>query len=288
MTRKAANELGLIEGIPVIIGTTDTALEVFGAGAIDLGQATVKLATAGRICAITERAAPHKYLVNYPHVVPGKWYPGTATKSCALSYRWFRDVFGEKEVELEKSGGESSYYYLDKLAESVPPGCGGLFYHPYLTGELTPYNNSNLRASFTGATMKHTRAHFTRSVLEGVAFSLKDCMSVIKECGFNLEDVRLIGGGAQSPLWSQIVSDVLGVSLSKPSTADSSVGGAMLAGVGVGVFSDFEDAVSKCVEITEKVEPDMEKHKHYEKLFQVYKEIQQGLEEAYEKLVVII
>ena len=287
LTKTAAKILNLREGMPVIVGTTDTALEIFGAGAVNPGQATVKLATAGRICVITERAAPHEYLINYPHVVPGKWYPGTATKSCASSYRWFRDVFGEKETELEMLGGKSSYYHLDILAASAPPGSDGLFFHPYLTGELTPYNNSNLRASFTGATMKHTKAHFARAVLEGVAFSLRDCLEVIRQCGFELEDIRLIGGGSGSPLWSQIVSDVMGISLTKPSTADSSFGGAMLAGIGAGVFSDFDDAVDKCVKLKENVEPDMIRHEHYEKLFQVYREIEKGLEVAYEKLTML-
>lgn len=284
LTKDAAAFLGLVEGTPVIIGTTDTALEVFGAGAIMTGQATIKLATAGRICVIEDHALPHECLVNYRHVVPGKWYPGTATKSCASSYRWFRDVFGEYERKLSEQDGNSAYHHLDRLAASIAPGCSGLLFHPYLTGELTPYNNNNLRASFTGIAMKHTKAHFTRAVLEGVSFSLRDCLEVIKQCGLELKDVRLIGGGAKSPLWSQILSDVLGIRMSKPATADSSFAGAMLAGIGVGIFSGFEEAVNKCVRINSTVVPDMDRHEHYEKLFVIYKEIQESLSRAYDRL----
>ncbi|HML48540.1 MAG TPA: FGGY family carbohydrate kinase, partial [Clostridia bacterium] len=138
LTAKACAETGLSQKAMVLAGATDTALEVFAAGAIAPGQATVKLATAGRICPITAQAVADRMLVCYRHVVPGLWYPGTATKSCATSNRWYRDTFG----------GE--YEALSAAAATVPAGCEGLFYHPYLQGEITPYLDDRLRASFTG------------------------------------------------------------------------------------------------------------------------------------------
>ena len=122
-----ASELGLMAGTPVIAGTTDTALEVFAAGCVKPGDMTVKLATAGRICVVTQKPYSSPHLINYSHVKEGLWYPGTATKSCAASLRWYRDIFG------------GDYRYIDEEAASVPPLCDGLMFHPYLNGELTPY-----------------------------------------------------------------------------------------------------------------------------------------------------
>ena len=164
----------------------------------------MKLATAGRICVVTDRPLDSPFLFNYRHVVPGLWYPGTATASCAASYRWFRDTVGREPFEQ-----------LNRPAEKIAPGCDGLMFHPYLNGELTPFNDPNLRGSFTGISSSHTTAHFTRATLEGVAMSLKDCLEVVTGLGVAMDRVRIIGGGAKGALWRQIVSDVLGAAAGK-------------------------------------------------------------------------
>ena len=284
VTRQAAYETGLTEGTPVIVGTTDTALEVFGAGAVRPGQTTVKLATAGRICVISDRAYPHPHLLNYCHVVRGCWYPGTGTKSCASSYRWFRDVFCQQEQNVAEYSGLSEYQLIDAGAAKVPIGCEGLFFHPYLLGELSPYGDPHLKASFTGVTMRHSREHFARAVLEGVAFSLLDCVSVFEELSVSFGDIRIIGGGAKSLLWSQIVCDVLGMPASKPEIDDSSFGGAMLAGIGVGVFDDATQAVSTCVRLARHITPNMENHEKYKRYFKIYKEVHDNLASTYREL----
>lgn len=285
VTKRAADETGLAEGTRVLVGTTDTAMEVFGAGATEPGQCTIKLATAGRICVITDDSYPHKQLFNYRHVLPGRWYPGTGTKSCASSYRWFRDAFCGSEVEAARSTGSSAYKIMDAQAAKIPMGSEGLIFHPYLLGELSPYNDPSLRASFIGATMRHSKAHFARAVLEGVAFSLRDCMLLLEEIGMPLiRDIRLIGGGARSSLWRQIVCDVLGRSAAEPCIHESSFGGAMLAGLAVGVFEDTATAVSRCVKMSDVIEPDMENHEKYKKLFEIYKETQDMLRRSYEKM----
>lgn len=272
VTAEAATYFGLEKGTKVLIGTTDTVMEVYAAGSIKQGHATVKLATAGRICVVTDRAVQSPYIFNYRHIIPGLWYPGTATSSCAASYRWYRDVFGT-----------ASYEELNIGAELVPPGCDGLMFHPYLNGELTPYNDPSLKASYTGISSGHTADFFTRATLEGVAFSLKDCMNTVLEMGMNMERVRIIGGGAKGRLWRQIVSDVLGIRLEKVRTDDSSFGTAMLTAVGIGWFSDYGDAVENCVEIDSVTEPDSQNRRTYEELFVKYKEIHDALELVYRK-----
>ena len=138
-------------------------------------------------------------------------------------------MFCQQEQNVAEYSGLSEYQLIDAGAAKVPIGCEGLFFHPYLLGELSPYGDPHLKASFTGVTMRHSREHFARAVLEGVAFSLLDCVSVFEETlSVSFGDIRIIGGGAKSLLWSQIVCDVLGMPASKPEIDDSSFGGAML------------------------------------------------------------
>lgn len=266
VTGVASREFGLREGTKVLVGTTDTVMEVYAAGSVKPGHATVKLATAGRICTITKYPLQSPFVFNYRHVVPGLWYPGTATSSCAASYRWYRDTIGNE-----------SYDVLNKGADLIPPGSDGMMFHPYLNGELTPYNDPMLRASFTGVGSGHTKAHFTRAVLEGVAFSLKDCMNTAQGLGMKMERVRIIGGGAKGRLWRQIVADILGVRMEKMKIDDSSFGTAMLAAVGMGWFSGYEEAIMQCAEVDSVSEPINENQRLYEELFYKYKKIQKAL-----------
>jgi xylulokinase len=279
---EAAAETGLACGTPVLAGATDTVMEVYASGAIAPGQATVKLATAGRICAVTERGMPHPMLVNYRHLAPGLWYPGTATKSCAASYRWYRDALCKGETLRAEAAGRDAYGIMDEEAASVPPGSDGLFFHPYLQGEMTPYLDDSLRGSFIGLSSFHGKAHFTRAVLEGVAYSLYDCMSVLRELGVEPKRAIAIGGGASSPLWLGILADVLGIELDKNENDDSSsLGSAMLAGVATGVFDSLEDSVRKCVRVRETVTPNPDRHAIYVERFAVYKKIHDALAPVY-------
>ena len=273
ITPAAAKDTGLLAGTPVVCGTTDTVMEVFAAGAVKKGQMTLKLATAGRICVITDRAFPDRNLINYSHIADGLWYPGTATKACASSYRWYRDTFGE------------SYKELDAGAKEVPLGCEGLMYHPYLNGELTPYADPLLRGSFTGIRAGHTKAHFSRAVLEGVAFSMLDCLTALKKSGVACGTrATAIGGGTQSPLWRQITSDMLGIELVCVKNSDSSFGSAMLAGVAAGFFESPEDAVARCSQIVSVTKPNPENTEKYAAMFARYKKIHDALAPIYHEM----
>ena len=272
LTAQARKDLGLTAATKVIAGATDTVMEVYASGAIRPGQATVKLATAGRICPITDHAVVDPRLVTYRHVVAGLWYPGTATKSCAASNRWYRDTFGGDFGEMSAE------------AAKIERGCGGLFFHPYLQGEITPYLDDRLRASFTGACGYHTKAHFNRAVLEGVAYSMKDCLGTLKELEIAPTEAVAIGGGAASALWRQILCDMLNIPLTTVENVDSSLGSAMLAGVAAGVFRDHGEAVARCVRKKDTAEPDPEGAAYYEEKFPLYKAIQQALAPIYHRL----
>lgn len=257
---QAAAESGLAAGTPVICGATDTAMEVFAAGAVKKGDMTVKLATAGRICLVTDTLVADEQLVSYSHVAEGLYYPGTATKSCAASLRWFRDTFG------------GDYAAFDEMAEKISAGSGGLLFHPYLNGELTPYGDPALRGGFTGISAAHTKAHFARAVMEGVALSLKDCLCYLKGKGYPVSDTAvIIGGGAKSALWRQIAADALGMKLVTVQNSDSSFGAAMCAGVAAGFFSSLRAAAERCCRQTGAVEPIEANAAVYEKLYPRYK-----------------
>ncbi|MBO7519402.1 MAG: xylulokinase, partial [Clostridia bacterium] len=269
--KSAAGMTGLNEGTPVICGTTDTVMEVFASGAVNKGDVTVKLATAGRICVITDKPYPDRHLVNYSHIAEGLWYPGTATKSCAASYRWYRDTF------------DGDYVELDKAAAQIPIGADGLIFHPYLNGELTPYADPALCGSFTGVQATHTKAHFTRALLEGVAFSMLDCKKYLDSLGLPYNTtVTAIGGGTKGELWRQILADALGLTMITTVSSDSSLGSAMLAGIAVGVFSSAQDAVNKCVKQKGITYPNPENILKYQKIFTEYKKIQEALAPIYD------
>jgi xylulokinase len=284
VSRQAAELTGLPAGLPVIAGCSDTASEDFGAGAVEPGQMIIKLATAGNINLVTSQPQPHPKSFTYPHVVENVWYTALATNACASSYRWLRDnFFAQEKIECEKNG-KNVYRIMDELAGEVPVGALGLIYHPYLLGERCPYYNSKLRASFIGMGMVHEKKHFARSVLEGVAFSLNDCYRIAKDINPVIKDVRLIGGGAKSDLWCQIVSDVIGVPVLRPRNDDSSFGGALLAGVGKGVFRSEIEAAKICVKVERELQPNWDNHIRYTKYFELYRDAVKSLEALYAKL----
>ena len=278
---EAARLTGIPAGTPVICGSSDSAAEDYGAGAIEPGDAIVKLATAGNVNVMTAEAHPHPQTLTYSHIVPGMWYTVSATNAAAVCQRWFRDLFCEEEKRRGAELGVKSFELMDRLAETSPAGSNGLFFHPYLQGERCPYWDPKLRGSFTGIGMGSTRADFLRALLEGVAFSLRDCRSLIDELGLPMKRIFLIGGGARSRIWSEIVCNVMNVPVELPSPGDASFGAALLAGVGAGIYPDAQSAVRQCLTISRRIEPDPELSARYAGLFQTYRAIHDALAPVY-------
>jgi xylulokinase len=224
----AATETGLIEGTPVVGGAGDQAAQAVGVGAIHPGIIALTLGTSGVVFAPTAmpQADPKGRLQAFCHAVPGRWHLMGVMLSAAGALRWYHDALTP----------QIDYDALVAEAESIPPGSEGLLFLPYLTGERTPYPDPLARAAWVGLTLRHLRGHMTRAVLEGVAFGLRDCFELVREAGLcTIEQVRVSGGGAKSPVWLQILADVLGVELVTVKTTEGAAyGAAMLAGVGVG------------------------------------------------------
>lgn len=234
----------------------------------------MKLATAGVIYQVTDGPLVCPPVSCYPHVVDGLYYTATGINSCASAHRWLRDQMFEPE----------GFAGMDELAGSVQPGSEGLLFHPYLQGERAPHWDNKLRGDFVGLTMHHGRAHFARALYEGIAFALRDAMTTAEELGMHYDTLRIIGGGARSATWRQIVADVLGKEVTLPANGDASFGAALLAGIGIGRFGDPADAVARCCRVVAAHEPSPTAHERYSLLFDIYRDAQRGLVEINHRL----
>jgi xylulokinase len=203
------------------------------------------------------------------HSVPGRWHLMGVMLSAAGSLRWYRDTVAP----------EIGYDRLLASAGEVPAGAEGLLFLPYLTGERTPHPDPLARGSFVGLTLRHTQAHLTRAVLEGVAFGLRDSLELVRTVGAeDIARVRVSGGGAQSELWLQMIADVLDVELTTVNTTEGAAyGAALLAGVGRGVWPDVEAACKATVRETGRVSPRPEISGRYQELYPLYRELYPAL-----------
>lgn len=267
VTAEAAARTGLKEGTPVVCGSNDTTVEFFGVGGNKPGIGGVKLATAGVLFLATLGPEVHPPISCYPHIMPGMYYTATGTNSCASAHRWVRDLMFS----------EGGFDAMDALASAAPRGAGGLLFHPYLQGERAPYWDPLLRADFIGMTISHGKMHFARAVYEGIAFSIRDLLGAARELGLEFSTIRLMGGGAKSATWRQIIADVTGLVIERTESGDASFGAALVAGVGVGLFGSPEEAVARSVRLKDVTKPQAEASAFYDELFGIYKEAQAAL-----------
>lgn len=270
VTAEAAAATGLPEGMPVVCGSSDSAVEDYGAGAVEPGDLIIKLATAGNVNSMTAEANPHPKTLTYSHIVPGMWYSVSATNAAALCQRWMRDTWGFAD-----------YGAMDEEAMTSPVGSNGIFFHPYLQGERCPYWDASLRASFTGVSISSKRGDFCRALMEGVAFSLRDCYRTLEEMKLPVKRIFLIGGGARSRIWSEIVANVFNCTVAVPTPGDASFGACLLAGTGIGLFADVKDAVAKCLHVDRTISPDPDAAAEYARLFETYRRIHDAMAPVY-------
>lgn len=261
--------LGLSEKTRIIIGTADTAAEVYGCGTIKGGDGVVKLATAGNFCLVTDTVTKNEKLTTYHHLVDNLFYQNSATNFAAASFRWFKESFFQEFEESMKV--PSIYPEIMKQVELIKPGSEGLIFHPYLNGERSPHWDPYLRGSFFGCTARHSRSHFARAVLEGVGFSLKDCS--LQFPNKHLKKIRIIGGGSKGREWVQIIADILNVELEVPASSDASFGAALVAATGIGWFADLKEAAQSTESVIYSLEPKEKNIGGYEELFSIYQEL---------------
>ena len=275
---EAAEATGLRAGTPVVAGGGDQAAQAVGVGAVRPGIVALTLGTSGVVFASTQSCLiePEGRLHAFCHAVPDRWHLMGVMLSAAGSLQWYRDTLAP-DVTFE-----------DLMAEAAgaPAGSEGLIFLPYLSGERTPHPDPLARGAWIGLTLRHTRGHLTRSVLEGVAFGIKDCFELIRGAGLGeIEQVRVSGGGAKSALWRQILADVLDAELVTVNTTEGAAyGAAILAGVGYGAWPDVETGCSELIKIVEGVSPDKKRATLYGRMHLQYKELYPALRATFNGL----
>lgn len=280
VTREAAEQTGLAPGTPVVAGGLDAACGTLGAGVVHAGETQEQGGQAGgmSIC-IEEYAADPRLILGY-HVVPNQWLLQGGTTGGGGVMRWLEREFGAYERSVAAEKGRTSLQQYNALAEQVSPGSDGLVFLPYMAGERSPIWDPNAKGVFYGLDFGKTKGHIIRSAMEGVAYSLKHNLDIAESAGAHVKELLAVGGCANSALWMQIKSDITGKSLAVPfSDTATTLGAALLAGVGVGMYENFEDAVAQTVKITRKYEPNTENHEVYMKNYETYLGLYENLKE---------
>ena len=286
-----AEETGLRAGTPVVGGGGDQAAGGVGNGIVRPGLISSTIGSSGVVFAFTDQPLmdPEGRIHTFCHAVPGKWHVMAVTLGAGLSLRWFRDELAPAERLVGGMTGIDPYVFLTQEAEKAPVGSEGLIYLPYLMGERTPHRDPNAKGVFFGLTGRHTRAHFVRAVLEGVAYSLRDGLEILKSIGVPLGEVRFSGGGARSKVWRQIQADVFGLHGVTLNVGEGpAFGAALLAGVGTGVYGSVEEACDATLGVVERCAPVPSNARVYEKYYPIYRALYQALKPQFDAVTAAV
>ena len=290
ITAKTAALTGLKEGMPVVGGAGDNAAAAVGTGVVTDGSAFTTIGTSGVVFAHTSNVAidPEGRVHTFCCAVPGCWHVMGVTQGAGLSLKWFRDNFCEAEVETAKGMDVDPYCLMDKQAARVPIGANRLLYLPYLMGERTPHLNADCRGVFFGLSAIHTRYDMLRAVMEGVTYSLRDCIEILRTMGVMPNEMLACGGGGSSPFWRQMLADVYNCPVSTVASKEGpALGGAILAGVGAGIFSSVEEGCARLIRKNEPQLPDAAAHERYEPFYHLYRSLYPALKDSYTALAAL-
>ena len=285
--KAAAIATGLAEGTPVAGGAGDNPAAAIGTGVVREGSAFTTIGSSAVIYAISDeiRIDMQGRVHSLCASVPGKWTVMSCTQAAGLSLKWLRDTcFISETVEAGKNGADI-YSIMTGMASKVPVGAERLLFLPYLMGERSPHPDPNCRGVFFGLSAMHGREHMVRSVLEGVAFSQLECVEVFREMGVPVNDMTLTGGGGRSPLWQQMLADLYGCPVSTlASDEGAALGAALLAGVGVGVFSDVQQSADAIVGKKPAMEHNEDSRRLYMPFYEMYKNLYLSLKSSFDEL----
>lgn len=284
VNREAAALTGLCEGTPVVGGAGDNAAAAVGTGVVAPGRAFTTIGTSAVVYTVSDgvHIDPQGRVHTFCASVPGKWTVMSCTQSAGLSLQWLRNTCCTAEQAQAEQEGRDVYALMDEMAAGVPIGAGRLLYLPYLMGERSPHPDPDCRGVFFGLSAVHSRANLIRAVLEGVAYSQRECVDVFREMGVSVEDMAVCGGGGRSRIWRQILADLYGCPVSTLRVDEgAALGAALLAGVGAGVYTDVVDACAKTVHKGETYPSNREAHEAYEPYYQLYKQLYRDLREDF-------
>lgn len=283
-----ASQLGLSSDCIVVGGAGDCAANAVGNGIVKKGHLASSLGTSGVMFVHSDdvQVDPEGRLHTFCHAVHGKWHMMGVSLSAAGSLEWFCQKLCQ-EITSGKTSGKKvdPYEILNREAESVPAGSEGLFFLPYLAGERTPHADPDARGCFVGLTLKHTRGHMVRSIMEGVAFALRDSLAIIKEMDVPVRQIRVGGGGAKSDLWRQIQADAFGQKVFRINAEQGpAFGVALLAAVGAGEYKRIEEACSATIHTTDDTVPNRKAKAFFDKSFPIYQQLYQSLKDDFQAI----
>lgn len=287
LSSAAAAATGLPAGIPVVGGGGDAVIQTTGMGIVKPGVLGIILGTGGIVTMGLDRFAanPDGLLQLFCNNAPGLWHAMGVNLACGSALRWYRDTLCEQQQQAAQSGGESAYAQLMTQAATSPPGARGLVFLPYLSGERCPYPDPMARGGFVGLGLEHGRGDITRALLEGVSCNLRDSAELIRGIHADIQEIRVSGGGATSDLWRQIVADIFQAPVITVTGAaeGGAFGAALVAGVGVGVWQDVQEAVGVLRQTGETV-PQASNAQIYGDLYGIYREFYPTLKPSFQRL----
>lgn len=287
VTEEAAKVTGLAPGTPVVICAGDVAVAQSGSGANQAGKAHLSIGTATWV-GLSSRTFindPQKPFWALNHIDPDKWIIAGEMETGGGALMWFRDAFCQEEARQAHAAGVSTYEYLGRMVESVQPGAEKLLFTPWLSGERAPVLDHYARGGFIGLSMGHTKSHLARAVMEGVAYHIRWICESLERLGLKIGAINAIGGGSTSPVWTQIISDVIQrpLSIVEHPLEAGAMGAALSVAVGMGVYPNME-AVDDIIHIRNIVEPQGKNRGRYDSLYQEYRAVYYALAPVYQRL----
>ena len=286
VTKAASDLTGLAEGTAVVGGAGDNAAAAVGTGTVQDGRAFTTIGTSGVVFAHTSKLSidPKGRVHTFCCAVPGAWHVMGVTQGAGLSLKWFRDNFCHEEMIAAAGMKKDPYFLMDKQAEQIPIGSDRLLYLPYLMGERTPHLDPNCRGVFFGLSAMHTRQHLLRAVMEGVTFSQRDSVEVLREMGVSINEMLACGGGS-SPLWRQMLADVYDCPVKTVVSKEGpALGVAILAGAGTGVYSSVQDGCAAVIKTNPPQNPISQNSAEYEKFYNIYRALYPALKNNFSEL----
>ena len=283
----ASKLTGLNVGTAIAGGAGDQAAGAVGNGIVREGLISSTIGSSGVVFAHTDKPIIDLKgrIHTFCHAVPGAWHVMGVTQGAGLSLKWFRDNFCNEEIEASKKTNSDPYILMDKEAANVPPGSNSLIYLPYLMGERTPHLDPNARGVFFGLSAIHTKSDMIRAIMEGVVFSLKNCMDIISDTNIEFCEVRASGGGGRSELWRQMQADVFNCQVNTTNASEGpALGVAILAAVGTGEYKDVSEACQAIIKVKSSVQPNPNYLQAYEKAYDIYNGLYPALKDSFSNL----
>lgn len=280
LSAKAAKEMGLTEGIPVVGGGGDQAASAIGNGIVTSGVVSATMGTSGVVFAHSDEVQvdPEGRLHTFCHAVRGKWHVMGCVLSAGGSLQWYRNQLCSEDVAAARRQKVDPYELITRQAAESPAGSEGLFFLPYLTGERTPHADPNARGCWIGLSLRHTRSHLARSVMEGATYAMRDSLEIAREMQIPIREIRLSGGGARSSFWRQMQADIYGQSVVTINAEEGpAFGVALLAAAGTGAYKDVQEACKATIRVVTRTSARKAASQTYAAAYPVYQQLYRSL-----------